>query len=116
MPSLCAPPGEKQSGKQKLTFWGLFQKVVRTNEIARLVIITQHFPYNSKIFISTQVSVPFFEWIWCKMFRMLLSYTVAKVFANPRNLTWFTRLFLLVREWGLGTRLGLTRSWMRIGM
>ena len=33
------------------------------------------------------------------------SYTAAKVPASPRNLTWFTRLFLLVRGWGLGTRL-----------
>ena len=33
----------------------------------------------------------------------VLGYTVAK--ASPRNLTWFTRLFLLVRGWGLGTRL-----------
>ena len=27
--------------------------------------------------------------------------------ASPRNSTWFTRLFLLVRGWGLGTRLSL---------
>ena len=36
---------------------------------------------------------------------MLLGYTVAKAPASPRNLTWFTRPFLLVRGWGLGTRL-----------
>ena len=40
------------------------------------------------------------------MFRSLLSYTVAKGCASPRNSTWFTRPFLLVRGWGLGTRLG----------
>ena len=36
---------------------------------------------------------------------MLLGYTVAKAPASPRNLTWFTRPFILVRGWGLGTRL-----------
>ena len=36
---------------------------------------------------------------------MLLGYNVAKVSASPRNSTWFTRPFLLVRGWGLGTRL-----------
>ena len=38
---------------------------------------------------------------------MLLGDTVAKVCASPRNSTWFIRLFLLVRGWGLGTRLDL---------
>ena len=33
--------------------------------------------------------------------------TVTKVCASPRNSTWFTRPFLLVRGWGLGTRLEL---------
>ena len=32
--------------------WAYFPKVVRTNEIMRSVIITQHFPYNSKMFKS----------------------------------------------------------------
>ena len=36
---------------------------------------------------------------------MLLGYNVAKAPASPRNSTWFTTLFLLVRGWGLGTRL-----------
>jgi len=35
----------------------------------------------------------------------LLGYNVAKASASPRNSTWFTRPFLLVRGWGLGTRL-----------
>ena len=35
----------------------------------------------------------------------MLGYNVAKECASPRNLTWFTRPFLLVRGWGLGTRL-----------
>ena len=39
------------------------------------------------------------------MFWSLLSYIVAKGCASPRNLTWFTRLFLLMRGWDLGTRL-----------
>ena len=40
---------------------------------------------------------------------MLLGYTVAKAPASPRNSTWFTRPFLLVRGWGLGTRLAIPR-------
>ena len=71
----------------KLNFLGLLPKVVSTNEI---VIITQHFPYNSII------------WGFRKMFWRLLGYTVAKAYASPRTLTWFTRPFLLVRGWGLG--------------
>ena len=44
------------------------------------------------------------------MFWMLLSYTVAKLHCcnsvcQPRNSASFTRLFLLMRGWGLGTRL-----------
>ena len=34
-----------------------------------------------------------------------LGYTVTKVCTSPRNSTSFTRPFLLVRGWGLGTRL-----------
>ena len=36
---------------------------------------------------------------------MLLGDTVAKVYTSPRNSTWFSRLFLLVRGWGLRARL-----------
>ena len=36
---------------------------------------------------------------------MLQGYIVTKVCASPKNWTWFTTLFLLVRGWGLGTRL-----------
>ena len=35
-----APHGEKQSGEQSLISWAYSQKVVRTNEIARSLIIT----------------------------------------------------------------------------
>ena len=50
----------------------------------------------------------FFEQVFHKIFWMLLGYTVAKAPASPRNSTWFTRPFLLVRGWGLGTRLSLS--------
>ena len=49
----------------------------------------------------------FFEWVW---HRMLLGDTVTIVCASPRNSTWFTKLFLLVRGWGLGTRLWLVSA------
>ena len=35
-----APPGEKQSGEQSRISWAYYTKAVRTNEIARSVIIT----------------------------------------------------------------------------
>ena len=38
-----------------------------------------------------------FEQVVRKMFWTLLSYTVTKECASPRNLTWFTRPFLLMR-------------------
>ena len=39
------------------------------------------------------------------MFWSLLGYIVTKACTSPRNSTWFTRPFLLVRGLGLGTRL-----------
>ena len=47
----------------------------------------------------------FFERAGRKIFLTLLGYNVAKGCTSPRNSTWFTRPFLLVRGWGLGTRL-----------
>ena len=44
-----APPGEKRSGERSRISWAYYPKRVMTNEIARSVIITLHFPYNSKI-------------------------------------------------------------------
>ena len=38
----CAPPGEKWSGELSQISWAYSQKVVRTNEISRSVIITLH--------------------------------------------------------------------------
>ena len=37
---------------------------------------------------------------------MLLGYNVAKLCASPRDSTWFTTPFLLIRGWDLGTKLG----------
>ena len=63
--NLCTPPGEKQSGEQSCISWAYFQTVVMTNEIARLVIITWNFPYNSKIYSN---NCTFFEKVWHEMF------------------------------------------------
>ena len=38
--SPCAPPGEKRSGERSRISWAYYSKAVRTNEIARSVIIT----------------------------------------------------------------------------
>ena len=105
VPNPCAAPAERQSGEQRQISWAYSPKVVRTNEIARLAIITKHFPYNSKTFCLYSSIRTFFEQVWYKMFWTLLGDTVAKVCASPRNSTWSTRPFLLRRGWGLWTRL-----------
>lgn len=47
----------------------------------------------------------FLELVWRKMFWMLPCYTVIRVHVSSWSLTWFPRLFFLVRRWSLGTRL-----------
>ena len=46
------------------------------------------------------------------MLLMLLGDTVTEVCASPRNLTWFTRSFLLVRGRGLEMRLQATMHYL----
>ena len=60
-------------------------------------------------FIPTNlfVSIRVFEQVWRKT---LLGYNAIKACASPRNLTWLTRPFLLMRGWGLGTR----RGWVHV--
>ena len=52
VPTLHAPSGVKWSGEQSRISWAYYPKWVMTNEIVRLLIITQHFPYNSKICLT----------------------------------------------------------------
>ena len=59
-PALFAPLGEKLSGEQNQISWAFFRKVVRTNEIVRLAIISLT---TITFYISTWVSVPLFETI-----------------------------------------------------
>ena len=96
------PCGEKQSGEQSLISWAYSPKRWKTNETARLLITTSHFPYN--VYLHSSIHT-FFEQVFRKIIWTLLGYTVAKAPASPRNLTWFTRPLLLLRGWGLGTRL-----------
>ena len=49
VPRPRAPSGEKRSGERSRIPWAYYPKRVMTNEIARLVIITWHVPYNGKI-------------------------------------------------------------------
>ena len=60
---------------------------------------------NALVNAWSQISLAyyFFEQVVSILLWMLLSYTVC---ASPRNSTWFTRPFLPVRGWCLGTRLG----------
>ena len=96
------PTSEKQSGEQSWTFGAYFSKL-KTNRIARSLIIMYHFPYNSKISSSPFEHLYFF---WGGFLWLLLGYTFAKPPTSLRSLTWFTRPFLLVR-WGLGTNIAL---------
>ena len=61
MPSLnvCVPASKKLSGEQSRISCAYCKEVVRTNEIAGVLVVTQHFPYNSKLLISTQASVSY---------------------------------------------------------
>ena len=102
VPCLRAPSGEKWSDEQSRISWAYYSNVVMTDEIVRSVIIMEHFLYNNIICSSPFEHLYYFERVGRKMF---LGYIVSKACASPRNLTWFTRLFLLVRGWGLGTRL-----------
>ena len=67
-------------------------------------IANYYVPYKSYLIIcSSPFKYPyFFEPVSSKIFWLHCH----KTLASPRNSTWFTRPFLLVRGWGLGTRLG----------
>ena len=54
-----ASPGKKLSGEQNQFSWTYYPNLVRTNEIVRSLILTQHFPYNSKICLF-QFGYPYF--------------------------------------------------------
>ena len=98
------PPGEKWSGERSQISWAYSPKQWKTNQIARSAIITYTSLTTLKFILLHSSILTFFERVFCKM---LLGYTVAKECASPRNSTWFTRPILLVRGWGLGTRLAL---------
>ena len=68
------------------------------------------FSLTAVISIWFSVFFDFFLTRFLQMFWTLLGYTVAKAPTNPRNSIWFTKLFLLVRGWGLGTRVGMTNK------
>ena len=114
MPNPHMPPRKKWSGEQSRISRTYYPKVVKTNDIARSVIIVYYFPCSRKFFfVSIRVSIYFFERVVRTMFWMFLGLqvtAVTKVCASPGNLTWFTRPFLLVRGWGLVTRLTLWNS------
>ena len=55
-------PSKKLSGEQSQFSWTYYPNLVRTNEIARSLILTQHFPYNSRICLF---QYPYFFWVGC---------------------------------------------------
>ena len=102
MTSPCMPPGEKWSGERSRISWAYPPKRWKTNEIARSLFLRSTSLTTLKFLYLHSSIHTFFERVFRKI---LLGYTVTKVPASPRNSTWFTILFLLVRGWGLGTRL-----------
>ena len=83
--------------------WALFPKSCKDQwdcEIGNYYVALSLWQW--KILISTRVSVPFLNRFGIKCLT-LLGDTVTKVCTSPRNLTWLSRSFLLVRGWGLGT-------------
>jgi len=62
-PTCFAPPSKKQSYEWIQIPWAYSTKVVRINEIAKLAIIMQHFPHNSKIYYLYLTICTFFEWV-----------------------------------------------------
>ena len=113
-PSLVTRPDQPACTSRRETVWwtksnflGLLPKSGKDQWDCEISNYYVALPYSSKI-CHLHLSIrPFFERVVRKMFWTLLGYNVAKAWASPRNSTWFTRLFLLVRGWGLGTRLVL---------
>ena len=100
---------KKFSREQIFASWRLIAKIGNISASRKFPAIRYvHRAYNSKI-CHLHLSIrPFFERVVRKKILTLLAlgYNVAKACASPRNSTWFTRPFLLVRGWwGLGTRL-----------
>ena len=94
--------------------WACSPKVVRINEIVRSVEISNYYvalPLQQYNFFLSLLEHLYLSWAgWCKMLWTLLGYMYnATKACSPRKSTWFTRLLLLVRRWGLGTR--LLASW-----
>ena len=103
-PSLHMPPGEKQSGEQSQICLGLFPKTTGEDQWDCEIVRSTSFTTVKFVHLHSSIRT-FFELVFHKIFWALQDYTVTKHPLAPRNLTWFTRLFHLVRGWGLGTRL-----------
>ena len=90
----------------KLTFLGLLLKTGNDQWDREIGDYYVALSFRTVKFVHLHSSIrTFFERIDHKMFLTLLGYIVAKVCTSPRNWTWFTRPFLLMRRWGLGMRL-----------
>ena len=96
-------PSEKWSGEQTRISWAYSKKWegsmrLRDRYLLRSTSLTtvkcsKHLAAN-----------PFNKGMNTRM-ELNKNFTVAKVCTSPRNLTWLTRPFLLMRGWGLGMRL-----------
>ena len=94
---------------REMVWWSLFFNSGKDQWDCKIGNYLVALPLQQFFFISTPVTIPFLSWFSVNCF---LGYVVAKLCASPKNLTWFTRPFLLVRGWGLGTRLvtGMNRE------
>ena len=94
--------GEKRSCERSRNSWAYSPKRWKTNQIVSYSVAIL---YSTTLFLFHSSIHTSFEPVFQKIFRMLLGYTVAKAPICPRNSIWFTRAFLLVRGWGMRTRL-----------
>ena len=105
----------------KSNFLGLLPKTVEDQWDCEISNYYVALPNNIQIYSSMCFFLiglseyPCFSWrVFRKVFWMMLGYTVAKGPARPRNSTWFTRPFLLVRGCGLGSRLAQNLHFSKI--
>ena len=106
----CVPPSEKRFGKLSRISWAYSPWSDRDQWDWKGSNYYKALPLQLRNFYLYSSIIPF----WVILIRFgtkcfehcsLLGDTVTKVCTSqPKEFTWFTRPFLLVRGWGLGTR------------
>ena len=112
MLSPCVLLDESRSSEWRQISWAYYQNVLRTNEICKIVTITEivnYFNSKIKICLSTWIPQRYLSRRGTKMFWTWLGYP------SPSNSTLFTRPFILMRVWSLDTRLKTCSATAKVG-